>query len=248
MGYSIITPLKSFVRFDGEQPENHCIWGQQPYCLQVYADDDYKFQFVIEADTEEEADALCEFGSSGIRIGLVGDCGQDDFDLEFTGQPERYRLSPLQILYNWNHGYPGFVGVYDIDDCFYVRVIVDDVSYCSNCFKRIGSACFTSVIEFGNEENFAGYSYCNNSPIDSGGDTGSCEPTEITFTNKTTLNIPYTAALKAMYGDMPTVQIWIYNGDGLLQNIGIEALFDSYPVNTILLDFGGLASGVIKIK
>lgn len=249
MGYSIITPQHSFVRFDGQLPEDHCIWGREPYCLQVYAADDYKFQFVVQADTAEEADALCTFNESGIRIGLVRDCAQGDFDIEFTAEvPERYRLSPLQVLYNWYHGFPGFVGEYEIDDCFYIRVIVDDVEYCSNCFKRIGSDCFTSILEYGNEENFAGFSYCNSEPIDTGGDTGSCAATEITFTDKTTLIIPYTAGLKAMYGDLPTVQVWIYNPGGQLQNMGIEATFDDYPVNTIFLDFAGLASGVVKIK
>ncbi len=249
MGYSIITPQQSFVRFDGQEPEDHCIWGQYPYCLQVYAADDYKFQFVIQADTEAEADALCMFNSSGIEIGLVRECDQEAFDIEFTEQPERYRLSALQVLYNWNHGFPGFVGEYDIDECFYIRVIgIDDEQYCSNCFKRIGDPCFTSVIEYGNEENFAGFSYCNSEPIGSDQPTGSCDPTDITFTNKLTMTIPYTAGLKSMYGDMPTVQVWIYNGSGQLQNMGIVATFDTFPVNTIYLDFGGLSSGVVKIK
>ena len=214
-------------------------------CLPILFESDIAFQFVLTADTIEEANALCQIGESGIQIGLVTACDQPDFDVEFTEQPERFRISDLQVLYNWTHGLPGSLGFYDISECFYIRIITADFQYCSNCLQRIDNGCFSSVIEYGNDENAFGFSYCNGeSPID---ENLSCAPTIIEFINKETLTIPYTAALAAMYGDIPTVQTWIYDGTELV-NMRIRVEFDQMPPTQINFDFGGLASGRIVIR
>lgn len=248
MAYHVLTPRNSFVRFDGELPEDHCIFGQQDFCLPVLEESDVAFQFVVEADTVEEADALCTFGSSGINIGLVADC-ENEFDIEFSEQPERYRISPTQVLYNWAHGFPGMTGFYDIGACFHIQItVINEITVCSNCFQRIGSSCFNSVIEYGGDENAFGFNYCNSGAIESASETGTCEPRIIEFTSKTTLAIPYTAGLQALYGSVPTIQCWIYDGGGQLVNMGIQATFDAYPPNMINFDFGGVASGIIVIR
>lgn len=247
MAYSIITPTNSFVRFDNEAPESHCIHGTFETCLPVYAESDVAFQFVVQADTIEEADDLCTIGDTGIQMGLISECEQVGFDVQFDEMPERYRISDLQVLYNWPHGLPGMLGFYNEGDCFFVRVVVDEVAHCSNCFQRIPDDCFTSVVEFGNDENFAGYNYCNSGEATVDGSIA-CEPTIVQFVNKETLNIPYTAALSSMYGTVPTVQVWIYDVDGNLVNMGITASFDAMPPTMMSFDFGGMASGVIVIR
>lgn len=220
-------------------------------CLPVLADDDVNFQFIVQAATEQEADDLCQIGESGIRIGLVRDCDQPDFDIEFLELPDRFRISPTQLLYNWSHGFPGMTAEFAVSECFFVRVIVPEAyppyAGCSNCFQRIDASCFSSVIEYGNDENFAGFNYCG-----SGGDetdiSGLCEPTIITFLNQETLTIPYTAAMQVMYGQVPTVQVWLYDMGGNLVNAGIQVQFDAMPPTLITADFGGMASGVMVIK
>lgn len=245
MGYSIVTPENSFVRFDGWQPENHCIFGRAGFCLPVYASTDVAFQFVVVADTVEEADALCQFDSSGIEIGLVSNC-EDELALTFTDQPERYRLSDLQVLYNWPHGFPGFEGVYEINDCFLVKVIIGTDEFCTNCFQRIGNDCFTSVLEYGNDENAFGFNYCSSGEV-AIGDEVTCQPYIVEFVDKETLTIPYTSSLQAKFGSVPTVQAWIYDGSELV-NTGISINLIGTPVSSIFLDFGGLASGFVKIR
>lgn len=217
----------------------------QSFCLPVLNESDIAFQFVVQADTVEEADALCTLDGSGIDIGLVTDCDQLEFDVEFSELPERYRLSSFQVLYNWPHGFPGMLGFYSLNDCFYIRLVIEE-TYCSNCFQRIGNECFSSVIDYGNNDDAFGFSYCNSNPIDS--EAGMCEPYIVEFVNQTTLVIPYTSFLSDKFGDIPTVQVWIYDGSGQLVNMGITATFDAYPVTTINFDFGGLASGVIIIR
>lgn len=247
MGYVVISPDNSFVRFGAAAEAAHCIWGSNNLCLPVFAEADIAFQFVVEADTVEEADALCDPTDSGIQMGLVEDCDQAGFTHEFTESPERFRISTLQVLYNWPHGVPGMIGNIDLEQCFYIRLVVAEVQYCTNCFQRVPDDCFTSVVEYGNDENFAGFNYCNSGEV-SGGDTADCDPTIITFTNQTNLVIPYTASMIDKYGQVPTVQVWIYNDQGELQNMGVTATFDAMPPGFINVDLGGLGSGIVVIR
>ena len=243
--YNIVTPENSFVRFDAES-STHCIWGTNKLCLPVYEEADVAFQFVIEADTVEEADALCMPYEAGISMGIVMECDQEGFTAEFTELPDRYRISDLQILYNWPHGVPGMIGTVEVGECFFIRVVLGEESFCSNCFQRIPDDCFTSVIEYGNDENFAGFNYCNAGAIDSG-DGGECEPEIYSFTNVATLTIPYTTSLQDKFGLVPTVQIWIYI-DGVLTNAGVVAQFDAMPPTQIYVDFGGVSSGIVVLR
>lgn len=245
MGYVIISPPASFVFFDSENTVQHCIHGSFTSCLPVYAEDDIAFQFVIQADTPEEAAALCTPYGDGIDIGIVRDCDQEAFDVEFTEEAERFRISSLQVLYNWPHGLPGMIGEIDNEECFHVRVVVGEDQFCTNCFQRVPDDCFTSVVQYGNDDNFAGFNYCNSEEaIDA---EVTCEPYVVTFTNKETLVIPYTTSLQDKYGTVPTVQVWVYV-DGVLTNVGITATFDAMPPTSISFDFGGTSSGIIVIR
>lgn len=251
MGYIIITPENSFVRFDGENSVDHCIHGEFKQCLPVYAESDIAFQFVIEADTAEQADALCLPGESGIAMGIVLACEQEGFTAEFDEMPERYRISERQVLYNWPHGLPGMIGNVEPGECFYVRLIVltDQATACSSCFQRIADDCFTSVLEYGNEENFGGFNYCNAGEVSSGSENPvDCEPEVYQFNNLANITIPYIASLQARFGTVPTVQVWIYNDSGELVNMGVVATFDAMPPTQISVDFGGISSGIIVIR
>lgn len=242
--YNIITPENSFIRFDGEAIQ-HCIFGTFSSCLPVYTESDIAFQFVVQADTEGEASALCSPYGSGITIGIVRDCEQVGYDVEFLDVPERFRISDRQVLYNWPHGLPGMIGEINTEECFQLRITVGEQNFCTNCFQRIPDDCFTSVVEYGNDDNFAGFNYCNSEAVDEEAQT--CEPEVITFNNKETLSVPYTTSLKDKFGDVPTLQVWVYV-DGVLTNVGITATFDAMPPSMITFDFGGTSSGIIVIR
>lgn len=255
MAITVISPTNSFVRFGEAAADALCIWGNVDFCLPVYAVDDWYFQWVIEG-TEYEVDSLCTQDGSEIVISLVSDCLGDPL-ITFSELPERIRLSTTQVLYNWRHGFTGFTGVVAVNECFKVQITVtaspygypeSEITSCSNCFERIHSDCFTSVIEFGNDEDAFGYKYCNGGDIPGSGTTIECEPTIVTFVGVPTLQIPYTAQLQTNYGTFPTVQVWIYDGTGQLLNMSITAAFDTYPPTMISLDFGGSASGIVVIR
>lgn len=252
MALNIKTSKYSFIQFASSDTITACGTDGIMLCLPVYDRDDIAFQFVLEADTTEEADALCDRLNESISLGIKLNCGDSNFST-FAQKPERFRISERQVLYNWQHGMDGFESV-DIGDCFYISVLATTNSYplvtqtfCSNCLQKISSDCHTSVIEYGNDEDAFDFNYCNSATTDD--DAGiDCSPQFIQFTNVPTLVIPYTASMAAKYGSMPSVTTWIYAPDGSLQSMGIEATFDTYPVTKIMLNFGGNASGVVRIS
>jgi hypothetical protein len=249
MAYAIISPSQSFVQFGETGKIDHCIFDLLNFCLPIFQPDDVSFQFIV-SGTGSEIDVLCGAYGTPIAIGIVRSCDDQNFLLEFTANPyndvpEIYRLSDTQLLVNWAHGVPGFTSVIDYNECFKIRVEVFGVQFCSNCFERTIDNCFTSVIEYGCDDNCYGFNYCGSGTA--GAEELSCEPTIITFLNQSTLSIPYTASLIASYGLAPTVQVWISDGTNLV-NMGITATFDAYPPTVLNFDFGGPASGIIVIK
>lgn len=246
MAYDIISPPKSFVQFSENDIITSCELQDIHLCLPVYEEDDVWFQFVIQADTIEEADALCDLDNALVTLGLVYDCDEEPV-LTFTEKPERFRISSLQVLFNWQHGMPNFSSIVDVGECFKIKVLIDDdYQFCSNCFQRIGNDCHTSVVEYGNDDNFAGFNYCNSAPINE--DETVCDPTFIEFGPVSSQSITYTASLADKYGNFPSVEVWGYIGSELVRMQGIEVSFDDYPPTVINLDFGGTLSGVIKLS
>lgn len=246
MAYRILSPTNSFVQFGESNAVTSCTYRDITLCLPVFEEDDVYFQFIVSADSIEEADALCDLENSMISVGLAEDCA-GGLIKTFTEKPNRFRISDFQVLYNWSHGLPGFADVVEVGGCFVIKVTVnDDVDACSNCFNRIAGDCHTSVVEYGNEDNFAGFNYCNSAVV--GEDTEACDPTFITFTNQSTLVIPYTASMQTKYGTAPTLKVWIYDENGELVNMSVRQAFDAYPPTELRFDFGGPATGVIKIN
>lgn len=250
MVLSIQSPAMSFVRFDESGTFTHCTFGDYTFPLPVYEYTDIAFQFFLNG-TSEDISTICGVYGEQVRIGIVSECDDDDFLAEFTDNPysdapELYRLSDTQLLINWAHGLPGFDSVVAIEECFYIRVQVGDVKWCSNVLKRIADNCYTSVIDYTADENAFGFNYCSSGAIDNG-ETISCEPTIIQFTGQSFLAIPYTQSLRDRYGDVPDARVWISDGTNLV-NMGITVTFDDYPVNMISADLGGPANGILVIR
>lgn len=249
MAITITSPRFSFVQFGETDSVQSCNFPDVSLCLPVYDENDVAFQFVLVTDTEEEADALCDLTNDQIQVGIVESCDDGfliNFKEDFGLIPQRFRISPRQVLYNWEHGLPSFNTVISVGECFKVKIVVDGgYEFCSNCFQRISDPCHTSLLEYGNDENAFGFNYCNGEAVDEDSDT--CDPTIIQFTNKSTLVIPYTTSLQAKYGNAPSVQVWIYDENNELVDMGIRVAFDTYPPTELRFDFGGNASGIIKI-
>ena len=248
---TLINSPFSFVRFNESDAEPHCIFGDVNFALPVYDSEDIYFQFVIHG-TEEEINSLCTDDVSELEVSLVSEC--DGLPLvTFTEKPVRIRLSETQMLYWWNNGFPLFENYVNVNECFKVQLILSEGAYseqyvfCSNKFERIGDDCFTSVIEYSNDEDAFGFKYCYGGDLEGAETVESCEPTIIQYFDRETLTIPYTAGLRAKYGNFPTIQSWVLQG-GELVNVGHQIAFDQYPPTQINIDFGGLATGIIVIR
>jgi hypothetical protein len=218
--------------------------------LPVFQDDDVKFQFILTGTTEYEANLLAA-AVSPVTIGIVIDC---DGEMLTTFDPalvERFKIGATHVLFNFKEGLTDFADFIEVSDCFMIKVLVsidgNDYSFCSNCFQRIDDDCHTSVVEYGSDDNSFGFNYCagvDEELIQS----GECEPTFITFTNQSTLAIPYTAGLIASYGNFPTVDVWIRDENNDLVKAIVEVKLDAYPPTVININFGGPATGLIKIS
>lgn len=242
MPYQVRTSQFSFLQFDELDTITSCEFSPFDLCLPVFAPGDIAFQFVVVADTEEEADALCVQDDSPVIIGTIESCADS-----LTVWPDnltRYRIGPLQVLYHWPHGITN-LDEFDYGQCFRIGVEIFDQFFCSNCFQRIRSECHTSVVEYYNNENAFGFNYCAGETI-SESDTD-CEPLVLEFIAQPTVTIVWTAYLQSIYGNTPTVEVWTYEGGDLIK-AGQVVKFDTYPPTVITIDMGGPQSGVIFIK
>lgn len=244
MAINIINSANSFVRF-GDPVPSHCIWGDINFCLPIYEAGDFWFQFIVNMDTAGEVECLP--GAAEIQVALAYECGQPLN--ENSVKPTRYKLSDTQILYSWQSNFPGFELI-QVGECFKIQVTIlsgeVENTFCSNCFERIADPCFTSILEYSNEEDAFGFKYCAGGGVEE--EPVTCEPTYITFTNQAIVTIPYTAPLQAKYGNMPNVQVWLYDPSGVLTNMGVQVTFDSFPPTVITVDNGGPGSGVIILR
>lgn len=247
MALSIISPQFSPIQFNKSSEIESCNFSDIDLCLPVFDDNDIAFQFIVEGD-EDEIDALCTIDNAAISIGITDGCENPNL-ITFDGKPQRMKLSLTQVLYYWS-GLPDFESVISIGECFFITVTITDVydteTFCSQCLQRIAETCDTSVIAFDNDDDFAGFNYCGGTPVGDDDNTD-CDPTFITFTNVANISIPYTASMLAKYGTVPSVQVWIYDESDTLVDMGIRIDLDALPPSVIKADFGGMASGVIKI-
>lgn len=244
MAYHISTSPFAFVQFAESDQIESCGFDDTHMCLPVFEASDVMFPWYITADTQEEADELCDLDAASVSVGLVQACA-DGFLLEFAQKPQRYRISDTQLLYVWNHGLPGFDGVIDIAECFHIKIRILLQTFCSNCFQRIKETCYTTVLEYYNDDNAFGFAYCPGGE-GIGETTDDCVPTIIQFSNQETMIIPWTASLNAKYGSAPNVQVWVNDGGELVQ-AGLRVAYDAYPPTELRIDFGGTASGIVKI-
>lgn len=247
MGYSIVTSPFSFISFDGEDIVSGCGYPAFRMCLPVINDDDIAFQFWIVTDTKAEADALCDKANAQVTVGLVHDCIDANYAVQFSGKPARSRLNDNTVCFDWSY-LPNFGQYISVDSCFYIRVkVMGTTSFCSNCFVRKLSDCYSAVLAYSNDDDAFGFSYCGGDVIGASTDTP-CVPLFVPFSNQSTLAIGYSTSLQDKYGPIPNVTVWLYNGLGELVNSGLQVKFDTYPATLISIDLGGPASGVVKIS
>lgn len=248
MPISIQAPPFAFVQFSVSDSYSNCLGESIQLCLPVFDDHDVQFQFQLTATTDEEMDELLA-AVSPVTIGLAREC--DEEFLTTFATVERFKVGLRSVLFNFTEGFTDFQDFINVGECFVVKIVANiggtDYPFCSNCFQRIGDDCLTSVVEYGSDDNAFGFNYCAGN-VDSGPTGEECDPTFISFTNQSTLNIPYTASLLAAYGNFPSVEVWIRDSNNDLVKSIVEVKMNNVPPDNIEIDFGGPATGQIKLS
>lgn len=191
MAYRIISPEHSFVRFSDQHLDDpDWMEAQLPgstlgFALPVCAIDDLAFQFIVETDTEGEADALCStpleelflMRTHGASLGptltyaaflaLQASTGTGEYGDDLN--VERYRLSETQVLYYFPLIPLFLAGDLDHDvvpgECFQLAVTISDqgdiATGISNVFRyQEQDSDFTTVLDYSSEQDEAGFVYC----------------------------------------------------------------------------------------
>ena len=70
------------------------------------------------------------------------------------------------------------------------------------------------------------------------------------FTSAATINIPWTAFLKQLYGETPTVQVYHQTSPGIFQlvNVAVTMVGGPYDLTEIDIDNGGTATGYVLVN
>lgn len=75
-----------------------------------------------------------------------------------------------------------------------------------------------------------------------------CNPTISTFFNEAVTTIAYGPALQATHGQAPKVTVLYWDGTQYVAaGIFTSVKFDTYPVSEIIVDHGGVSTGILKI-
>lgn len=192
MAYRVVTPQFSFVRFsdqhleDADWMENQIPGAELGIVLPVSHVNDFAYQFIVETDTEAEADDICNsdggpagnpviMGVPGASLGptltqtefntLASSYTYESVIMEMGGG--RYRLDNTHVLF-----YVPRISLVDVPcgSCFQMVFApnnnFDYGFYVSNIFSyQCDNTDYTSVIDYYSDLDEAGFYYCISSDI-----------------------------------------------------------------------------------
>lgn len=179
VSFILSSPKFSFVKFndaDVNDPEQ-CCPEDDTFCLPFYAEGDLRFQFKIVCGSISDTDAIWVLADNKVQLGLNGGCGNTPiapnllYNYTTTGGYSfvKVRTGIKEITYTWAYPLTDFDDyITKCDDCFQLSVrvvqpgdLTDANIFFSNCFVRICDPCYTSLFDYANDDDFAGFRYCN---------------------------------------------------------------------------------------
>jgi hypothetical protein len=168
---NIISPKYSFVNFNPANSTANCCIGENEVCLPVCAETDLIFQFNITTANIQDANDLMNNAVSDIQLLLLDVNGNLVHNWTATDNLlfERYRTGATQVTYLWRNTLLGLIGLIQYNQCFSFKIYastainsnIETKEAFSNCFILKSHDCFTSVLDYANNENYADFQYCN---------------------------------------------------------------------------------------
>jgi hypothetical protein len=169
MSFSISSPAYSFVNFNALPDTDLCCIGDVETCLPLVQNDDLQFQFFVNTDTIDTANAMESIHINNIQLLLVDGAGSTElhnWTLDDTLLFEVIRTGPTTLTYLWKNDLSSLANVLvPYDECFRLKLKVNysgtTEEAISNCFIVKQSDCYTSVLEYTNDEDYGDFAYCS---------------------------------------------------------------------------------------
>ena len=169
--FYIVSPKYSFINFNIADTSEKCCMGDNIFCLPVVNDDDIIFQFNLNFDTLANTNHAWSAPHDVVKLSLLDVTGAELHNWTTTDSLyfEKYRTGLTSITYIWRNGLTGLADLIACDKCFSLHVSADFTlggtahhkDATSNCLIRKCNDCFTSVIEYYNDDDYAEFEYCN---------------------------------------------------------------------------------------
>ncbi len=167
----LISPKYSFVFFDDEEHVASYCNECPDFCIPVIEAGDINFQFNAEADDIADADAIFDTPIENTRLIIATTAGVTIRDWTTTDGLlfEKFRTGPTTVTFVWKNDFFAFKDLISCDQCFMLRLFTgfiiggeqEDIETDMNCFIRKCDPCYTTVIEYSNEEDGFSFNYCN---------------------------------------------------------------------------------------
>jgi hypothetical protein len=181
MSVTTISPKYSFVNFNSIIEDKCCV-GESSVALPVIEETDLVFQIKLNTETIAESNFIYAMPIASFQLLLYSGVGNISL-LPFQNLVrnwtvadnlffERYRTGATEITFLWRKNLKDIKTLIPCNECFeiafYIPVINfgggapnQSVLHFSNVFVRKCNDCFTSVLEYANNENYADFEYCN---------------------------------------------------------------------------------------
>lgn len=162
---TIVSPKYSFVQFDNPAPSS-CCESDSNFCIPVINEDDTYFQIIATGADAREAEYIYHLNNY-IQLELLNTSGTvlRNWTLDDTLSFIPFRTGLTQVTFLWKNNFKDLSTYVACDQCFKIRVKAEifgeTILAESNCFIRKCKTCYTSRLDYYNEEDYADFKYCN---------------------------------------------------------------------------------------
>ena len=171
----ISSPKYSFVQFNAPASGAPCCDEDSSFCIPVVTESDTYFQFRINCATFAETQDVWNSPIGDMQLVLLKGTGNTpatlaantlrNWTFDDSLQFEKNRTGTTEITYQWRQPFKDVMTLVDCDGCFQLAIINvtpnPQIVVFSNCFTRICEDCFTSVLDYNNEDDAYDFRYCN---------------------------------------------------------------------------------------
>lgn len=174
----IISPKYSFVKFNSTEEADSCCEGSELFCIPVIEENDLFFQLIVSGANLAEGTTIFDAAPENVRLLLLSGTGNTagtvsantlrDWTTDDTLAFEKYRTKANQVTFVWKEILKDIKTLVECDECFQLAVIADvtgdpenPLIGISNCFIRKCDNCYSSILEYYNDEDYADFKYCN---------------------------------------------------------------------------------------